>query len=60
LEKENNTIQPTARKVVRLIDQGIELTRGDRAWFIFLGAGMATALFSALEIALLARLVKVR
>src|SRR5204863_8015973 len=27
LQKENSAIQPTARKVVRLIDQGIDLTR---------------------------------
>src|SRR5207249_5938213 len=27
LKKENSSIQPTARKVVRLIDQGIDLTR---------------------------------
>jgi signal transduction histidine kinase len=48
LEKENNTIQPTARKVVRLIDQGIELTR-EIARGLYSSELDGDGLFSALE-----------
>jgi signal transduction histidine kinase len=48
LEKENNTFQPTARKVVRLIDQGIELTR-EIARGLYSSELDGDGLFSALE-----------
>jgi signal transduction histidine kinase len=48
LEKENNTMQPTARKVVRLIDQGIELTR-EIARGLYSSELDGDGLFSALE-----------
>jgi signal transduction histidine kinase len=48
LEKENNAIQPTARKVVRLIDQGIELTR-EIARGLYSSELDGDGLFSALE-----------
>ena len=48
LEKENNTIRPTARKVVRLIDQGIELTR-EIARGLYSSELDGDGLFSALE-----------
>ena len=48
LEKESNTIQPIARKVVRLIDQGIELTR-EIARGLYSSELDGDGLFSALE-----------
>jgi signal transduction histidine kinase len=48
LDKENNIIQPTARKVVRLIDQGIELTR-EIARGLYSSELDGDGLFSALE-----------
>ena len=48
LEKENSSIQPTARKVVRLIDQGIELTR-EIARGLYSSELDGDGLFSALE-----------
>jgi signal transduction histidine kinase len=48
LEKENNAIQPTARKVVNLIDQGIELTR-EIARGLYSDELDGDGLFSALE-----------
>jgi signal transduction histidine kinase len=48
LGKENNAIQPTARKVVRLIDQGIELTR-EIARGLYSSELDGDGLFSALE-----------
>ena len=48
LEKENNNIQATARKVVRLIDQGIELTR-EIARGLYSSELDGDGLFSALE-----------
>ena len=48
LEKESNTIQPIARKVVRLIDQGIELTR-EIACGLYSSELDGDGLFSALE-----------
>jgi signal transduction histidine kinase len=48
LEKENNAIQPTARKVVRLIDQGIDLTR-EIARGLYSSELDGDGLFSALE-----------
>ena len=48
LGKENSAIQPTARKVVRLIDQGIELTR-EIARGLYSSELDGDGLFSALE-----------
>jgi signal transduction histidine kinase len=48
LEKENSSIKPTARKVVRLIDQGIELTR-EIARGLYSSELDGDGLFSALE-----------
>src|SRR5213082_2376327 len=48
LEKENSAIQPTARKVVRLIDQGIDLTR-KIARGLYSSELDGDGLFSALE-----------
>jgi len=48
LEKENNAIQPTARKVVKLIDQGIDLTR-EIARGLYSSELDGDGLFSALE-----------
>ena len=48
LEKENSFIQPTARKVVRLIDQGIDLTR-KIARGLYSSELDGDGLFSALE-----------
>jgi len=48
LEKENNTMRPTARKVVRLIDQGIDLTR-EIARGLYSSELDGDGLFSALE-----------
>src|SRR5947209_44334 len=48
LEKENNTSQPTARKVVKLIDQGIDLTR-EIARGLYSSELDGDGLFSALE-----------
>jgi signal transduction histidine kinase len=48
LGKENNAIQPTARKVVRLIDQGIELIR-EIARGLYSSELDGDGLFSALE-----------
>src|SRR5256886_15228536 len=48
LEKENSSIQPTARKVVRLIDQGIDLTR-KIARGLYSSELDGDGLFSALE-----------
>jgi signal transduction histidine kinase len=48
LEKESSSIRPTARKVVRLIDQGIELTR-EIARGLYSSELDGDGLFSALE-----------
>lgn len=48
LEKENNAIRTTARKVVKLIDQGIELTR-EIARGLYSSELDGDGLFSALE-----------
>jgi signal transduction histidine kinase len=48
LEKENNAIRPTARRVVNLIDQGIELTR-EIARGLYSSELDGDGLFSALE-----------
>jgi signal transduction histidine kinase len=48
LEKENNAIRPTARKVVKLIDQGIDLTR-EIARCLYSSELDGDGLFSALE-----------
>jgi signal transduction histidine kinase len=48
LKKENSSIQPTARKVVRLIDQGIDLTR-QIARGLYSSELDGDGLFSALE-----------
>src|SRR5205823_10412590 len=48
LEKENNAIQPTARKVVKLIDRGIDLTR-EIARGLYSSELDGDGLFSALE-----------
>lgn len=48
LEKESNVIQPTARKVVKLIDQGIDLTR-KIARGLYSSELDGDGLFSALE-----------